>query len=79
MTRIEKLSERIRRRPVEADFDDVERLLRHFGWTLDHHTGSHAFFVKDGEYPINVPKKYGRKVRRHYLDDICKRLELDES
>lgn len=31
----EKLIERIRARPVEADFSDVEALLEMFGWSLD--------------------------------------------
>ncbi len=78
MTRIERLIERIRRRPVEVDFDDVERLLRHFGWTLDRVNGSHVTFVKSSEYPITVPKKGGRKVKGRYLDESCKRLRLDE-
>ena len=78
MTQREKLIERIRRRPVEADFSDVQALLRHFGWTRDRETGSHVIFVKPGEYPISVPKKHGRTVKRHYLDELCKRLGLDE-
>jgi predicted RNA binding protein YcfA (HicA-like mRNA interferase family) len=78
MTRIQKLIDRIRSRPVEADFDDVERLLRHFDWTLDRESGSHVTFVKSGEYPIVVPKKGGRKVKGRYLDKICERLRLDE-
>ncbi|HET8631879.1 MAG TPA: type II toxin-antitoxin system HicA family toxin [Thermomicrobiales bacterium] len=78
MTRREKLIERIRRRPVEADFSDVQALLQHFGWTLDRETGSHVTFVMPGEFPINVPKKHGRKVKRYYLDELCKRLRLDE-
>jgi predicted RNA binding protein YcfA (HicA-like mRNA interferase family) len=78
MTRIEKLIERIRRRPVEADFADVDRLLRHFGWLLDRESGSHVTFMKSGEYPITVPKKGGRKVKGRYLDEICQRLNLDE-
>lgn len=78
MTRIEKLIEQIRRRPVEADFADIERLLEHFGWTLKRVSGSHVTFVKKGEYPITVPKKGGRKVKGRYLDEICQRLRLDE-
>ncbi len=78
MTQRDKLIDRIRRRPVEADFSDVQSLLEHFGWVLDRETGSHVIFVKQGAFPINIPKKHGRKVKRHYLDEICKRLGLDE-
>lgn len=78
MARRDKLIARIRRRPAEADFGDVQALLRAFGWTLDRETGSHVIFVKPGEFPISVPKQHGRKVKRHYLDELCERLGLDE-
>lgn len=78
MSQLEKLIERIRKRPPEADFDDVDRLLRHFGWEREREKGSHVSYVKKGELPIVIPKKRGRKVKRTYLDDICVRLGLDE-
>lgn len=78
MTRLEKLIERIRARPPEADFADVERLLEAFGWRNVRQTGSHAAFKKRGERTIIVPIKGGRKVKRVYLDEICRLLELDD-
>ncbi len=35
-------------------------------------------FVKVNEYPITIPKYHGRKVKRTYVDEICKRLGLDD-
>ena len=78
MTRLDKLAQRIRARPPEADFDDVRALLKAYGWTLDHQSGSHATFVKPGERSITVPKVGGQRVKRVYLDQICDRLGLDE-
>jgi predicted RNA binding protein YcfA (HicA-like mRNA interferase family) len=77
VTRREKLIERIRARPPEADFDDVRRVLEAFGWTLARERGSHAHFVKAGELTISVPRVGGRKVKRAYLNVICRRLGLD--
>ena len=76
--REDKLIERIRRRPPEAEFTDVRNLLERFDWKLDRQSGSHVLFVKAGERPISVPLVSGRKVKRTYLDQICERLGLDD-
>ena len=76
MTRRERLIARIKSRPPEAEQRDVRALLQEFGWTLDRQTGSHLIFVKDGEM-MSIPLVHGRRVKRIYLDEICKRLGLD--
>ncbi len=78
MSRIEKLIALIRKRPVEAEFDDVATVLEHFGWKAARTKGSHVSFTKAGEAPIVIPKKHGRKVKRVYLDDLSGRLGLDD-
>ncbi len=78
MSQIEKLIERIRARPPQADFEDVCKLLEAFGWKLARERGSHAMFTKEGESTITVPKVHGRKVKRTYLDLIIERLGLDD-
>jgi predicted RNA binding protein YcfA (HicA-like mRNA interferase family) len=62
----DKVIARIRARPVEADLRDVRALLEEFGWTLDRTRGSHATFVKQGEFPITL-STHGGKVKRTYL------------
>lgn len=78
MSKREKLIDRIRVRPPEADFDDVRCLLEHLGWSLDRVRGSHSTFVKEGEFPLTVSTYGGRKVKRTYLTEICDRLGLDD-
>jgi predicted RNA binding protein YcfA (HicA-like mRNA interferase family) len=78
MSRLGKLIERIRRRPSEADYSDVRRLLQAFDWHVDRQSGSHITFVKAGELPIVIPLVGGRKVKRGYLDQICDALRLDD-
>ncbi len=78
MSQIEKLIALIKKRPVEAEFDDVARVLYHFGWAAAREEGSHVSFTKAGELPIVIPKRHGRKVKRIYLDRLCGRLGLDE-
>ena len=76
--REDKLIERIRRRPPEAEFTDVRQLLEMFDWKVARQAGSHVLFVKPGERTISVPLVSGRKVKRTYLDQICERLGLDD-
>ena len=79
MTKREKLIERIRKRPPEADFSDVKALLEDFGWVLVRTRGSHNHFRKPGETIIvTVPVIGGRKVDRTYLSKIVDLLGLDE-
>ena len=74
----EKLIERIRARPPEANFHDVRRLLEAYGWALARERGSHAHFTKPGERTLSIPRVGGRRVKRVYLDLICERLGLDD-
>lgn len=78
MTKREKLVDRIRARPPDADADDVIALLEDFGWTLKRQKGSHMIFVKDGAFPLSVPLVSGRRVKRTYLTKICELLGLDD-
>lgn len=79
MSKICKLIEAMLRLPPEVRFSDVESLLRRFGWTLDHETGSHGIFTPPGTGPhLNIPKVGGRMVKKTYLVKLAERLELRE-
>ena len=78
MGQLEKLVERFLRLPPEASYDDVARLLESFGYTEFAAGGSHRVFRKAGCYPITVPTKKGRKVKRVYVKRIVELLALEE-
>lgn len=78
MTRLQKLIERLKARPPELDHADLATILKAFGWTLVRQRGSHVVYKKVGERAISIPLKSGRKVRRAYLDMICRQLGLDD-
>lgn len=78
MTRRDKLIEKIRRRPPEADFSDVRTLLEADGWTLTRIRGSHHSFTKPGEPEIFTVPVHDRRVKRRYLDRLCMLLNLDD-
>ena len=78
MTKRDKLVDKIRARPAQARFDDVQTLLEAFGWSLKRQNGSHAIFTKPDDGYLSVPKVGGQHVKGVYLDQICKRLGLDD-
>jgi predicted RNA binding protein YcfA (HicA-like mRNA interferase family) len=79
---IEKLIERLRRRPPDADFADIRRLLDHFGWYQSsahgHGTSHVSFRSPDGSQRVTIPTIKGRKVKREYIDVVLLALGLVE-
>jgi predicted RNA binding protein YcfA (HicA-like mRNA interferase family) len=78
MTKRDKLVDRIRQRPPEADFDDVRAVLEMYGWAFDRQKGSHATFTKAGEHPLTIPITHHVRVKRFYLGRICEALGLND-
>lgn len=78
MTRRDRLIASIVARPTEAKFGDVHAILELYGWTLARTKGSHHIYKsEDGTQMITVLTVSGRRVKRRYLDQICRLLELD--
>ncbi len=78
MSQRDKLVAKMRKRPVEADFDDVRKLLEWDGWRKARQSGSHATFVKPGQPTIFTVPTHGGKVKRTYIVQLCELLRLDE-
>lgn len=72
-----KLVEKLLRRPVEASFEDIVRVLEYFGWKLKNDKGSHFTYYKEGYMPFGVVKQKN-KVKRGYIRKLIKILELEE-
>lgn len=79
MSRDDKLIAKLRRRPPEADFGDLQKVLEMFGWELKRVKGSHHHFTKPGADPpiITIPV-HGSRVKGVYVKKILSYLELDE-
>jgi predicted RNA binding protein YcfA (HicA-like mRNA interferase family) len=78
VAQVEKLLEKLRRLPPEADFSDVEQVLEAFGWLHDRDRGSHAYFVKPGAPPISVPRVGGRRVKRTYIRQVLAVIGVED-
>ena len=57
MARYDKLVDRFKRRPPEADFEDVRRLLEAHGWRMRRGGKHTAVFTKGGRLPLTVPNR----------------------
>ena len=81
MSKRDKLIALMISRPSTATFADVRAVLEMFGWQLARTKGSHHAFKKPGhpeEGTLIIPVDGGTRVKRHYLDEVCKKLGLDE-
>jgi predicted RNA binding protein YcfA (HicA-like mRNA interferase family) len=77
--KLDKLIEQFLRDPPEVEFSDVRYLLESFGFEEKRSRGSHHTFRNDEGLKVTVPKKGGRMVKRVYVRQIIKLLNLDES
>ena len=79
MSNLEKLIERFLRKPTQLTFEDVERVLEAFGYSLSSHSGtSHRVFRKPGGKTITVPIDNGHWVKGVYIQKIVSLLNLEE-
>ncbi len=77
MATILKIIERMLRLPPEMRFEDVIKVLKHFGWRLKNVIGSHFTYYKSGYMPFTVVK-HKNKVKRGYIKKAIDRLNLEE-
>ncbi len=84
MTKRDKLRRKLRNNPVGRTQQDIETILGHYGFTLDHVTGSHHVYVldtKSGKQRLIVPL-HGQKVKPAYVRLVLEKLDelfpLDE-
>ena len=78
MSRRDKLVERALQRPTAMRFSEIRRLVEMHGWEMAKPKGSsHFVFKKAGQFPITIPV-HNERVEDVYIDQICKRLGLDD-
>lgn len=79
LSQIDKLVAKLKARPPEASFADVEAVLAAYGWEKRRTKGSHHTYRKPGEAELlTIPTVGGRTVKRTYLDKVCEMLGLDD-
>ncbi|MDJ1177565.1 type II toxin-antitoxin system HicA family toxin [Roseofilum sp. BLCC_M91] len=78
MSKLEKLIELFLRDPPEVRFNQVQYLLESFGFEEKRSKGSHHTFRNQDGLKITVPKTGGKMVKRVYVQQIVKLLNLEE-
>lgn len=77
MSKIEKLVKYLLSHPPEAHFESISYVLKSFGYQEVRAKGSHHVFENDSGSVIVVPKKGGKKVKRTYIEEVIKLLDLE--
>jgi predicted RNA binding protein YcfA (HicA-like mRNA interferase family) len=75
MTRIEKLQEKLLRKPVDMRFDEVKAILKSHGFENVRTRGSHFFFTNNRNV-ISIPV-HNNTVKKTYLEKIIEILKLE--
>lgn len=75
MTKLEKLKEKILRKPKDMRFNDVRTLLENHGFENVRTKGSHFLFT-DNKKLISIPT-HNNTVKKIYLEKIIKILDLE--
>lgn len=75
MGKLSKLIDYLLSRPPEARFEDISYVLEAFGY-LRSRGSHHAFENEQGEVII-IPKKGGKKVKRTYIEETIRLLDLE--
>ncbi len=73
-----KLVKRFLSEPPEVRFEEVRSLLEAFGFTEVRSSGSHHAFRNQNGQILIVPKSSGKKVKRTYIKEIIRLLDLEE-
>ena len=79
MSKLEKLIKKLLSRPPEARFSDIYTVLKAYGYQEIRSKGSHHAFENDRGDVIIIPKKGGKKVKRTYIEEIIKKLNLEDT
>jgi len=77
MSKLSKLIKKLLSRPPEVRFQDIYIVFKAFGYQEIRSKGSHHAFENEQGDVIIIPKKGGKKVKRVYIEEIIRTLNLD--
>ena len=79
MSQFEKLLQRIHSLDKNLRFEELQKILEHFGYSMDGPGGgsSHKTFRKPGAPPITIPKN--SPIKRTYVEMVRDVVESEEN
>lgn len=78
MSQRDRLLEKIRNHPKGVSFDDLDSLLRLYGYELKRTSGSHHIYVRQGRPPISVTR-HGAQVHSAAVKEVLRMVEESEN
>jgi predicted RNA binding protein YcfA (HicA-like mRNA interferase family) len=79
MSKLNKLIQKFLARPAEVRFEDVSYILEAFGYVEVRSRGSHHSFENAEGNVIVIPKKGGKLVKRTYIEQVIRLLNLENN
>lgn len=77
LSKFEKLMRKLNKFPSDASYEDIKTILEHQGCYRVRERGSHVFYRHpDKKNCIMFSKKHGRNVKKRYIYEILKYLDL---
>ena len=79
MSQFDKLLQRIRSLDKNMRFDELKKVLEHYGYTMSGPSGgsSHKTFRKAGCYPITIPQH--EPIKKTYVEMVRDIVESEEN
>ena len=79
MSQFDKLLQRIRSLDKNMRFDELKKVLEHYGYTMSGPTSgsSHKTFRKTGCYPITIPQH--EPIKKTYVEMVRNVVESEEN
>ncbi|MBE9202770.1 type II toxin-antitoxin system HicA family toxin [Synechocystis salina LEGE 06099] len=77
MGKLSKIIRKFLTHPPEVRFEEVEYLLKEFGYIQIRSKGSHHTFENADGDVIVIPKKGGKIAKRTYAEKLIKLLDLE--
>lgn len=78
MAAIDKLIERFKSDPKDFSWDELKRLLSHFGYEEQKGKGSRRKFKGEGLPTLSLHEPHPKKIVKHYaLKDVRETLESE--
>lgn len=74
MTKVEKLIDRIKRKPKDFSFDELRKLLSVLGYSEKQGAGSRVVFINEKlDHKIKLHKPHPGNLLRHYQLELISR------
>jgi hypothetical protein len=73
----DSLLEKAKRNPNGLRFGDFQTMLKKFGWTFDHQSGSHCVWYSPRRHRISIQEARGGKAKGYQVRQFLEQYERE--